>query len=210
MPLPDNIELLCLAIKKRATSQGEKILGKAKEEAQRILSRGLREAEREVEAKRLELKRQAFQEAKRTTDGAELAARRMIMVTREEISKKVMEKARELLFETQEKPEAYRDMVKTMIVNALSVVAGEGEGKVVVQPSQRDIQVVKEAAKEAEKDSGVEVQVDEQPAEIEGGILVFSFDRRRMVDFSFDALLKRLEPEIRALVAKKVFSGEGS
>ncbi len=210
MPLPDNIELLCLAIKKRATSQGEKILEKAKKEAQRILSSGLREAERELEAKRLELKRQAFQEAKRTTDGAELAARRMIMAAREEIFKKVMDKARDLLFETREKPEAYKDMVKSMIVNALSVLAGEGEGKLLVQASQRDIQVVKEAAKEAEKDSGVDVQVDEQPAEIEGGILVFSFDRRRMVDFSFDALLKRLEPEIRALVAKNVFSGEGS
>ncbi len=210
MPLPDNIELLCLAIKKRATSQGEKILEKAKKEAQRILSSGLREAERELEAKRLELKRQAFQEARRTTDGAELAARRMIMAAREEIFKKVMDKARDLLFETREKPEAYKAMVKSMIVNALSVVAGDGEGKVVVQAPQRDIPVVKEAAREAGKASGVEVQVDEQPAEIEGGILVFSFDRRRMVDFSFDALLKRLEPEIRALVAEKVFSGEGS
>ena len=210
MPLPDNIELLCLAIKKRATSQGEKILEKAKKEAQRILSSGLREAERELEAKRLELKRQAFQDARRITDGAELAARRMIMAAREEIFKKVMDKARDLLFETREKPEAYKDMVKSMIVNALSVVAGEGEGKVVVQAPQRDIPVVKEAAREAEKDSGVEVQVDEQPTETEGGILVFSLDRRRMVDFSFDALLKRLEPEIRALVAEKVFSGEGS
>ncbi len=210
MPLPDNIELLCLAIKERATSQGKKILEKAKEEAQRILSRGFREAERELETKKLELKRQAFQEAKRTTDGAELAARRMIMATREEIFKKMMEKARELFFETQEKPTTYREMVKTMIVNALSVVAVEGEGKVVVQASQRDIQVVNEAAKEAEKESGFEIQVDEQPAEIEGGVLVFSFDRRRMVDFSFDALLKRLEPEIRTLVAEKVFSGEGS
>ncbi len=210
MPLPDNIELLCLAIKKRATSQGEKILEKAKKEAQRILSSGLREAERELEAKRLELKRQAFQDARRITDGAELAARRMIMAAREEIFKKVMDKARDLLFETREKPEAYRDMVKSMIVNARSVVAGEGEGKVVVQAPQRDIPVVKEAAREAEKDSGFQIQVDEQPAEIEGGILVFSLDRRRMVDFSFDALLKRLEPEIRALVAEKVFSGEGS
>ncbi len=210
MPLPDNIELLCLAIKKRATSQGEKILEKAKKEAQRILSSGLREAERELEAKRLELKRQAFQDARRITDGAELAARRMIMAAREEIFKKVMDKARDLLFETREKPEAYRDMVKSMIVNALSVVAGEGEGKVVVQAPQRDIPVVKEAAREAEKDSGFQIQVDEQPTETEGGILVFSLDRRRMVDFSFDALLKRLEPEIRALVAEKVFSGEGS
>ncbi len=210
MPLPDNIELLCLAIKKRATSQGEKILEKAKKEAQRILSSGLREAERELEAKRLELKRQAFQDARRITDGAELAARRMIMAAREEIFKKVMDKARDLLFETREKPEEYKDMVKSMIVNALSVVASEGEGKVVVQAPQRDIPVVKEAAREAEKDSGFQIQVDEQPTETEGGILVFSLDRRRMVDFSFDALLKRLEPEIRALVAEKVFSGEGS
>ncbi len=210
MPLPDNIELLCLAIKKRATSQGEKILEKAKKKAQRILSSGLREAERELEAKRLELKRQAFQDARRTTDGAELAARRMIMAAREEIFKKVMDKARDLLFETREKPGAYKAMVKSMIINALSVLAGEGEGKLVVQAPLRDIPVVKEAAGEAEKGSGVEVQVDEQPAETEGGILVFSFDRRRMVDFSFDALLKRLEPEIRALVAEKVFSGEGS
>jgi len=210
MPLPDNIELLCLAIKKSATSQGEKMLEKAKEEAQRILSIGLKEAEGKLEAKRLELKRQAFQEARRITDGAELAARRMIMAAREEIFKEVMDKARDILFETREKPETYKAMVKSMIVNALSVLAGKGEGKLLVQAPQGDIPVVKEAAREAEKESDLVVEVDEQPAEIEGGILIFSPDRRRMVDFSFDALLKRLEPEIRVLVAEKVFSGEGS
>ncbi len=207
MPLPDHIELLCIAIKEQASSQAEKIIQNAQKRANRMVSIGLQALERQIEEKKFSLKRQAFQEARRKTDSAELEARRMVMATKEELFKQALDGAYEMLKVIKGQKEAYKDIVREMIRMACSVLNGTDESGLIVQSSQEDEPVVSQVCKELEKEIHCKISW-ETKRDIEGGIVVMSQTRKRMVDMTFNALLKRLEPQIRRIVAQKVFVGE--
>ncbi len=207
MPLPDHIELLCLAIRKKAESQAEKIIQEAQKRADRMIAKGLQDLDRQIEAKKLSLKRQAFQESRRKTDSAELEARRLVMAAKEDIFKQALEKAQKILLDIKKQKNTYKDILKEMIRSACAILGVSDGSSFIVQCSKEDAPLVEQAAREVEQDIHCKIAT-EINSEIDGGIVVMSQDKSRMVDMTFGALLKRLDPQIRRLVAQKIFVGE--
>ena len=207
MPLPDHIELLCLAIRKKAESQAEKIIQEAQKRAERMVSKGLQELDRQIEAKKLSLKRQAFQESRKKTDSAELEARRLVMATKEDIFKQALERAQKTLLGLKKQKTAYKNIIKEMIHSACTILGVAEDSSLIVQCSKEDKQLVEQAVKEVEQDIHCKIAI-EINSEIDGGVVIMSQDKSRMVDMTFGALLKRLDPQIRRMVAQKAFVGE--
>ncbi len=207
MPLPDDIDLLCIAIKDKAKKEAEKIISDAKERAEHIISTGTQEIKRELEAQKLALKRKAYQEAKKKTDSAQLEARRLVMRTREEIFTRVMDMVHKNLSSFKRDPEAYKKMLHAMIEQAASVIAPQGGKNLVVLCNDNDFTLVNEVATDIASKRGIKVSVSKEEMTSEGGVMVLSEDRTMVVDLSFEAISSRIEPKIRSLVAKTVFAG---
>ena len=79
MALPDQIELLCLAIQKKASDEAEKILSEARQRHDDMIRGALEDIERQIEQKKDELRKKAYQDARRKIDAAELKGRRKVM-----------------------------------------------------------------------------------------------------------------------------------
>ncbi len=210
MVLPDQVELLCLAVQKKATEEAEKILEDAKKRYDQLLRQGTEEINRKLGAERLKLKRQAFQDARRQVDAAELEARRMVMATREEIFNNIMEDARERLQRLRADKAEYSRLLKAMIEKAWEIILGAGDKGIEIRCSHKDIDVLREILNSLPEHFQGKVKLSERPVDIEGGIMAYSWDGKQLVDLSFEAILRRIEPDIRIIAADRLFKGAGS
>ncbi len=208
MALPDAVELLCLAVGKRAASEAEKIREQAGSEYERLVEQGRQQLKREFEDKKLRLKRQAFQDARRVVDAAELRSRRMVMAVREEILDAVIRAGRQGLEAMREKePGSYVELLQGMITNALDIMK-DVRGSVVIRGAGRDREYISQAVSVLPQEVRGRLKVSEDPVDISGGILAAADNGRQLVDLSFDTVLKRMEPQIRALVSERLFRGD--
>ncbi len=210
MALPDQVELLCMAVQKKAAAEAEKILKDAEARHEQIVQQGIFKIKRQQEQEKLQLKRKAFQDARRKVDAAELKARRMVMATREEIFSRVMEDGRRRLQELKQDRKEYGRLLEGMIRKAAGVILGEGAGGLEIRSSARDRDVLEEVIRGLPQELAGRVALSESPAEIDGGIMAYSQDGKQLVDLSVQAILSRIEPEIRRKVAEKLFKEAGS
>ncbi len=207
MALPDQVELLCLAVQKRAAQEAQKILSEARAKRERLIQRGIQQIEREQEEQKLKLKRTAFQDARRKVDAAELAARRMVMATREKIFKQIMQQGWQHLEKIKADKSEYARILAGMMQKASDVILRTGSKGVLFRCSPQDMAIAKEAIKELPKEVSGKVSLSREAANISGGIMAYSEDGKQLIDLSFEAILKRIEPEIRAIAADKLFTG---
>ncbi len=208
MALPDAVELLCFAVEKRAASESEKIREQARSEYERLVERGRQQLKREFEDKKLRLKRQAFQDARRVVDAAELRSRRMVMAVREEILDAVIRAGRQgLEAMREEEPGRYVELLQGMITNALHIMK-DVRGSVVIRGAVQDREFISQAVSVLPQEIRGRLKVSEEPVDISGGILAAADNGRQLVDLSFDTVLKRMEPQIRALVSERLFRGD--
>ncbi len=204
MPIPDQIELLCLAIQKKAGGQAEKIISAAEDAARRRLEAERRRLAMEMEQKKTLLAQQAHQEARRILDAAELKSRRAIMAAREEIYQMVLEQGRRVLEELQEDEGRYGKVLESMVKRAAGLLPGS---ELEIRASERDIAFIKRQLEALQRAAGRKVKVSAQPAAISGGIIASSPEGKMLVDLSFEALFRKIEPDLRDVVASRVFHG---
>ncbi len=204
MPIPDQIELLCLAIQKKAQGQAEKIISAAKEAAQRRLEAERRRIALEMEQKKTLLAQQAHQEARRILDAAELQSRRSIMATREEIYQMVLDQGRTVLEGLKKDAPRYIQVLETMVKRAAGLLPGS---EMELRVSRHDQALVKDHIGRLEQAAGRRILLSGQPAAITGGIIASSPEGKMLVDLSFEAIFRKIEPELRDLVARRIFHG---
>ncbi len=210
MALPDQVELLCMAVEKMAAAEVEKIVQDARDRRDRILQERIEQIRREQEEQKIYLKRRAFQDARRKVDAAELKARRMVMATREEIFDRIMENGRHRLQELREDSAAYARLLDGLIRKAAGIILEAGSRGVDIKCRQQDRTAAEEAISALPDDIRGKITLSREPVAIEGGIMAFSKDGKQLVDLSFEAILKRIEPDIRAMTADRLFKGIGT
>jgi len=202
MVLPDQVSLLCRAIQKKGQGEAEKILSRAAGQADRIV----RDAEEKIHGeldRRLTQKRQsAFQQARQIKDGATLQAGKQLLQAKESLLKELLQAARQRLLDIRDGPE-YPAVLQSLILQAAKELPGEERCR--VQVRERDQTLFNDAFRSVlmlHDEPRLELMTE--AADINGGCLVYSFDRRMLVDFSFTALLTRAQPRLRELLATEL------
>jgi len=210
MALPDQVELLCMAVEKMATAEAKKILEEARSRHDRMLRQQMNHIKMEQEEQKLYLKRQAYQDARRKVDAAELKARRMVMAAREEIFSRILEDGKKKLDEIRKDSSRYVELLVDMISKAARIILGAGGTGIDIRLSARDLDLSRRIMDSLSPELKEHVKISDKPAEIQGGIMAFSRDGKQLVDLSFEAIIERIEPVIRAMAAERLFSRTGA
>lgn len=201
MALPDQVSLLCRAIQKKGQAEAEKILARAREQAQGIVRDAEGKVHEELEQHLAEKRKNAFQQARKLKDGATLKARQLLLQAKEELMQELFLEAREQL-ESMRDEAGYPELLQSIALQAIRELPGE---KVWIQVRKDDQSLVSETfCGNLSRLSDHKVDLFPEPAAISGGCLAYSFDKKVLVDFSFTALLSRAQPQLRELLAKEM------
>ncbi len=203
MPLPDQMSLLCRAIRKKGQKEAGEILSRAREQINRILQEAKENTQRELEERVSQERQSAHQRAQRVVSAAELKAGQQVMVTRQALLREVFEEAEKRLSALRDGP-GYPNMLRLLAIHAVSSLP---EGYCWIQVRKIDQGLFsQDMLIDLSKETGQTVELLPEPADINGGCLAFSANKKILVDFSFDALLKRAEPKLKELMATEFLS----
>ena len=198
MALPDQVSLLCRAIQKKGQAEAEKILTHATEQAQSIVRDAEEKVQSELGRHLATRKKDAFQQAGRLRDGAGLKARQLLLQAKEALMEDLFQEALQRLEHKREEA-GYTEFLQSLALQAVRELPTD---KVWIQVRADDQPLVTERfCRELSRLSGQTVELLPEPAEITGGCLAYSSDKRILVDFSFSALLSRGRPQLRYLLA---------
>ena len=198
MPLPDQMSLLCRAIREKGQKEAGEILSRAREQANRILREAKENTQRDLEERVSQERQSAHQHAQRVVSAAELKAGQQVMVTRQELLRKVFDEAEKRLSALRDEP-GYLNILRLLAIHAVSSLP-EGHCWIQVRISDQGL-FSQDMLTDLSKETGQTVELLPEPADINGGCLAFSANKKVLVDFSFDALLKRAEPKLKELMA---------
>ncbi len=205
MPLPDQTTMLCRAIREKGQAEARDILARARSKAQKILEQARETTARDLERKLAQKRQEAYQEARRITDGAELKAKQRVMAARQEILEELFEEGRERLLALRQAPD-YARIMRSLASRAVAILPTENCW---LQVRREDMSIFSEKIlTELSKTSGKNVKLLDEPADISGGCLAFNKDRRILVDFSFDVLLERNKSFLRELLSQEIMTSE--
>ena len=199
--LPDQVSLLHRAIQKKGHTEAEKILARAREQAQGIVRDAEQKVHDELEQRLAEKRQDAFQQARKLKDGASLKARQLVLQAREELMQELLGEARQQL-ETMRDEAGYPELLQSIGLQAIRELHSE---EVWIQVRKDDQPLVNETfCQNLSRLSERRVGLFLEPTGISGGCLAYSSDKRVLVDFSFSALLSRAQPQLRELLAKEL------
>lgn len=203
MPLPDQVSLLCRAIREKGQKEAGEILSRAREQANRILQEAKDNTQRDLEERVSQERQSAYQHAQRVVSAAELKAGQQVMVTRQALLKEVFEEAEKRLSALRDEPR-YPNILRFLAIHAVSSLS---EKRCWIQVRKNDQGLFsQDMLIDLSKETGQAVELLPEPADINGGCLALSANKKILVDFSFDALLKRAEPRLKQLMATEFLS----
>lgn len=199
MPLPDQLSLLCIAIEEKARKEADHIIETAHRQANDILDSAREDMKRQLEDRLYREREAANREASRITDAAGLKARQFILKEKKALLAMVMEDARRKLDHIRKSPE-YPAILTGLVRQAVSEMPGTS---CIIQVNREDrtlldTKTLKALSQDTGRDS---LTLMDTEAAIQGGCLAYSNDMKQMVDYSFEALLKRAEPELMNILA---------
>lgn len=201
MALPDQVSLLYRAIQKKGHTEAEKILTRAREQAQNIVLAAEQKVHGELEQHLAEKRQEAFQQARKLKDGASLKAQQLVLQAREELMQELLQEARQQL-ESMKNDAGYPELLQAIALQAIRELPGE---EVWIQVSQDDQSLLSDTfCRDLSRFSERKVKLFPEPTAISGGCLAYSSDKKILVDFSFSALLSRAQPQLRELLAKEL------
>jgi len=198
VPLPDQTSLLCRAIREKGQKEAGEILSRAREQAKRILQEAKENTHGELEERVSQERQSAYQHAQRVVSAAELKAGKQVMVTRQVLPKEVFEEAEKRLSALRE-DQGYPNILRLLAIHAVSSLP-EGHCWIQVRKSDQGL-FSQDMLIDLSKETGQTVEFLPESADINGGCLAFGANKKVLVDFSFDALLKRAEPKLKELMA---------
>jgi vacuolar-type H+-ATPase subunit E/Vma4 len=198
----------------------EEIIGDAKKKAGRTVRRAEREAnqalekaEREAESIRQSTAEAARQRAEK--EGAivlasvDLDTRRIQMGAEERLITEVFDRAWQQALDKQAYD--YQSTV-TRLVSAAAQAIGGSSFHVALSKEDRaslDIDAIRRSLRE-QLGRDVELEVNNEPAAIQGGVIVRSGDGRRIVDNSFEGRLGRMRDDLRRRAAEVLLGGKAA
>ncbi len=201
MAIPDQVYLLCRALKEKATEEAAKILADAREQAEQIRKDAREEIQRRLGHWASRERMAAYKEARQITDAAELKARQTVMAAKERLVAEIQNAVKERLIELRSSGE-YPDILKRIARKALRALPGE---EALLQVRSDDSHLITEDfLQDLAKSTGKRVKLMKEPADISGGCVAYSANQKMLVDFSFEAFLEREYPRLKGLLAKEI------
>ncbi len=201
MALPDQLYLLCKAIREKGEKEATVILSDAREKAEQIVEGAREDANRQLTVILSREEASARMEARQIMDAAELKAQRMMMSAREELADEIYRSAKNRLLELRDSSN-YEKILTNLSIRAVSAIPDK---KVLLQLREQDQKIISRVILgEIKEASGKDIEILSIPAKITGGCLAYGTDRKVLIDFSFEALLKREEPRLRAILSNEV------
>jgi vacuolar-type H+-ATPase subunit E/Vma4 len=203
MPIWGQVELLCRAIAEEGRREEERLLAQARSEAQRVVTEARDQAEKQYEEEILAGRSKAHAEARRMVDTAELQARRRVMAFRQQLVGELLDALAERLQHFRSEP-AYGGFLVSALREAIERLPGK---EFVVELNEQDAEAVQNRFEETARELCVTIEVRRSSA-FDGGVRVYTADRRLLFDNSLAARLKRSEDALRQEIWRTFFGTE--
>ena len=192
------MSLLCRAIREKGQKEAGEILSRAREQANHILQEAKENTQRDLEEHVSQERQSAYQQTQQVVSAAELKAGKQVMVTRQALLREVFDEAEKRLSALRDEP-GYPNILRLLAIHAISSIPEE---HCWIQVREKDQGLFsQDMLIDLSKKTGQAVELLPEPTDIKGGCLAFNANKKVLVDFSFDALLKRAEPRLKELMA---------
>jgi vacuolar-type H+-ATPase subunit E/Vma4 len=202
MPLYDQVELLCQAITSQAKDEGDKILARAREEAERRLSEAEARRQEALARTKAAVEAQAHLDARSRIDRAELEGRRRVSQTKEALLTDVFGQAQARLQAFRDTPE-YRNWLRATLLGALRELGGE-QFRVTANPEEEKW-LTPDLLAEVGAARGCRLVFAADQDLPPGGFVVLRADGRVRVDQTFAGIIERQRETLRAETARRLW-----
>ena len=202
MSLYDQAELLCQAITSQAKGEGEKILARAREEAERRLSEAEARRQEALARTKAEVEAQAKLSARNRIDRAELEGKRRVSQTKETFLTEIFSQAQARLQAFRETA-GYRDWLRATLLGAVQQLEGE-QFRVVAHPEEEKW-LTSALLEEVGKERGCHLAFAADQDLPPGGFVVLRADGRVRFDQTFQGIIDRQRETLRAETARQLW-----
>jgi len=202
MPLYDQVELLCQAITSQAKDEGDKILARAREEAERRLSEAEASRQEALARTKAAVEAQARLDARSRIDRAELEGRRRVSQTKEALLAGVFDQAQARLQAFRETPD-YRNWLRATLLGALQELGGE-QFRVMANPEE-ETWLTPDLLEEVSQARGCHLAFAADQDLPPGGFVVVRADGRVRFDQTFAGIIDRQRETLRAETARRLW-----
>ena len=202
MPLYDQVELLCQAITSQAKDEGDNILARAREEAERRLSEAEASRQEALARTKAAVEAQARLDARSRIDRAELEGRRRVSQTKEALLAGVFDQAQARLQAFRETPD-YRNWLRATLLGALQELGGE-QFRVMANPEE-ETWLTPDLLEEVSQARGCHLAFAADPDLPPGGFVVVRADGRVRFDQTFQGVIDRQRETLRAETARTLW-----
>jgi vacuolar-type H+-ATPase subunit E/Vma4 len=202
MPLYDQVELLCQAITAQAKGEVEKIMARAREEADRRLNEAEAGRQEVLARTKAEVEAQARLEARSRIDRAELSGKRQVSQTKETFLNEVFAQAQARLLAFRETPD-YRDWLRRTLLGTLQQLEGE-EFRIMANPEEAKW-LTPDLLQEMSQARACHLDLAADPDLPPGGFVVVRADGRVRFDQTFAGIIDRQRETLRAETARKLW-----
>jgi vacuolar-type H+-ATPase subunit E/Vma4 len=202
MPLYDQVELLCQAITSQATGEGEKILARTREEAERRLHEAEASRQAALTRTKAEVEAQARLAGRNRIDRAELEGKRRLSQTKETFLAEIFGQVQSGLQAFRETPD-YRNWLRQTLVGTLRQLEGE-QFQVMAHPGEEKW-LTPALLEEASTERGCRLTFAADPDLPPGGFVVLRADGRVRFDQTFAGIMDRQREILRAEAARKLW-----
>jgi len=188
------LDKIANTIIQEAEVEKEKIISSANVEAKRLIDT----KKSELEGINLEKLTQFEQEIERmvieNVASKRLTAKREVQVAKDQVINKSLIKVKEKFYALKNDEKKYSTLLKRLYNEAIKNFNGD---KFEVHCSKEDEKILKSIVKD------VDVKISKN---IEAGFIVKSKEKRMIIDFTFETLLRDKESEIKEVISKTIFS----
>jgi len=179
----------------------KRILSQADEEVKDIISEAERTAELIKQRRREEILKRLKEKEKAVLSRARLSGKRLLLLTEEELFRKVYEEVKDKLANL-DRDEEYLKVLVNYIVEAVKALK---ENKIILSLNAKDKLFLKEHMDRVleavkAKTGNVELMLSDEDLDIVGGVIAYTVDGSKIYNNSLDARLKMIMDDYRSKI----------
>jgi vacuolar-type H+-ATPase subunit E/Vma4 len=202
MPLYDQVELLCQAITSQAKGEVDKILSRAREEAELRGTEAEARRQATLAKTREEVEAQARLDARNRIDRAELEGKRQVSQTKETCLTEVFGQVQARLQDFRETAD-YQDWLRRTLLGTIPQLGGE-QFRLLANPEEEPW-LTPELLAEVSQAQACQLTFAPDPDLPPGGFVVVRADGRVRIDQTFAGIMARQREDLRAEAARKLW-----
>jgi V/A-type H+-transporting ATPase subunit E len=205
MPIWGHVALLCRAIAAEGQQNAEQILTRARQDAAEMIAAARDAADKAYQQEIRSAKSEAYADAKRRVDFAELEARKTIMAFRERIIQEVLDALDQRLQAFRKAPD-YAAFLRLALKEGIDHLPGN---QFIVEVNDTEVDLLHGEIEKQMGEESLQIKVKAAP-DCNGGLRITTRDQRLRYDNSFAARRQRSENDIRREIWSVIFGTEST